>query len=137
MKPLIALFQHIGCRLLTMCLPERMKRMMVISSLTAYILRMEELDSDVIKRLNEVFKLCSLDEAMQFPILLNTLLWHNRHIGEVARSLMSDENVTEGKLTVLTQRIKSSVPQWLKYNDAQLHDDVSYLLHHRKDMMLH
>lgn len=135
MKQLNTFSHCVLCYLLALCLPDRTKRMVVISSLTANVLKLEELDTPTMERLNKAFKLCSLNEAMQLPVLLNSLLWRNKPISGVIRVLMTEDNVCESKITVLTQSVKSVIPVWLRYSDAQLHDDVTYFLTHRKDML--
>jgi hypothetical protein len=135
MKHLVALWRLLVGKLLTVFLPERMKRMMLVSSLAAYISRQKELDLVVLTRLNEDFKLCTLEEALYFPVAINSLLWHGRMISEISKEMFSRNDVSEGKLTVIAQRIKASVPCWLRYDELQLSADIKHLLKDRHSVL--
>lgn len=135
MKHLTALFRQLGGKLLNVCLPERMKRMMLVSSLAAYISRKKELDLSQLTKLNEDFKLCTLETALFFPVSISKALWHGRMISEVSKEMFQKADVSEGKLSVIAQRIKASVPFWLRYDELQLSEDIKHLLKCRHSVL--
>lgn len=128
-------FRRIGRAFLACIVPTQVKRMMMVSSLAAYLSRKTELDMGTLMRLNERFKLCTLESALQLPILLARTFWHGRLISEVVKDTVLRQDLGPGKISVVAGRIKESIPVWMRYDEQEMTADIYQLLNTRHQIM--
>lgn len=95
------------------------RRMCVIASLHAQLVKCSSDDNSSIKRLNERMQLVADSNAMKLPTLFGNVIWKN--IPSVDKvDLTSDRMV---------RRIIRSMPCWLNYGtDEKLENDIKCLL---------
>lgn len=115
--------------LLAMILPERIKRLLFVASLAGYVKATTELDDKTMSQINELFSLCTVENAMRFPLSINSIIWHERSIRDDYNDIVHDTaSFSDARVKLFIGRVKSSIPKWMLYDNAQLDDDVRKLV---------
>ena len=109
--------------ILSKILPDRTKRLVLLSSLYALICGTTSFDSETINKLNKVMKLSNKDKAWEFPMQLSSVIWRNY---EQQFAVYPFNNIQD------TERVISSIiakiPNCLRYSDDQsIIKDISRL----------
>lgn len=110
-------------------LPRKLKRLIFLSSLLAMIEDIKNPSDDIIKKLDELFKLANSNEmAIGFPMYIHSFIWQKA----LLNSLGTKENFRERLDTLVTEKLNSrdfrelcnffykSTPEWLKYGSKNL-----------------
>ena len=116
-------------------LPNRTKRLVFLASLTARLKNSDFFDAETLKKLNLVMALASNDAAIELPVCLNKVIWHDQS----ACKILSINNVcceSQNKIEIETSNIKSMaasvmsvMPDWLSYGERKdIQNDVEQLL---------
>ncbi len=117
-----AFTKNIILKFLLGILPNRMKRMVYLSSFTA-ILNDNKVNEEICQRLNGIMHLCNkTDKSMKLPMELSNVIWANKEV--------LDDNINTikkniSKTTCSAQCIKDMeqiikyTPTWLKYDDDE------------------
>lgn len=138
MKELKTLMRRFLHCVLKNVLPDRAKRLMLLSSLHARIATDAHPDKEIARKLNEVFALSSSDEALLFPMQLRERLW--REPINVSCGVSNPVEVkdfrdiasmtfTKSQVRIVSDQILKTVPGWLQYGSKrQMKQDVVALL---------
>lgn len=95
------------------------RRMCVIASLHAQLVKCSSYDHNSIDRLNERMQLVADSNAMKFPTLFGSVIW--KHIPPLEKVDLNSDRVI--------RRIIRSMPCWLNYGtDEKLESDIKCLL---------
>jgi len=95
------------------------RRMCVIASLHAQLVKCSSTDHNSIDRLNERMQLVADSSAMKFPTLFGNVIW--KHIPPVEKVDLNSDRVV--------RRIIRSMPCWLNYGtEEKLESDIKCLL---------
>ena len=114
-----ALCKDLFYEVLETIIPNRTKRLIMISSLCPVVAK-EELNDEYLTLLNTQLSLCREEEALKFPITISNSIWNNVPI--------KFEDL-EKNPTQVAQNILSNAPEWLKYdNDTVILNEVRNLL---------
>lgn len=114
-------------RLLSKILPDRTKRLILLASLTAWLSSKTGFDQKTCHKLNTMMQLCSDDNALEFPMLLNKVIWK----GDSGNIQLSPEHNNIDLNNTVT-RLVTQVPCWLRYSDtATIKKDISHILENR------
>lgn len=107
-------------------LPIRVKRMMFLSSLFAYLIGKKKPSDQSIKRLNVVLKLYNDHDAIKFPILIYKSLWKSlddninfySDIGETFAQYAKRLAVS-GRSREIGEVVFRHSPYWMLYGDRE------------------
>lgn len=116
---------------LSKLLPDRTKRLVVLSSLYALMCGTTSFDSRTINKLNQVMKLGNTDKALEFPMQLSSVIWRGidgKVIIYPPTNLQSISEIIEG--------IMNKIPKCLMYSDRQsVLTDISKLFTERSNLL--
>lgn len=120
-------------------LPAKTKRMILLSSLLAYIQGTKSPDQQLVCKLNHLLKLSNNDKSIMVPPLLNERIW-----GDVVSrteplskdgfmlselSEIKDFKVFSYRSRFISDRIIRRTPSWLRYgSNKQIREDLIALL---------
>ena len=129
---LTILFAHFINKLL----PNRIKRLVFLSSLTAILVDMKELNNETLHKLNTLLGLCMNDNAMKLPISMRDFIWHHMTPAQVLNTEPIWDKLSTESISTMSSSIIKKMPSWLHYNkDMDIKRDVEYLLHNRSSLM--
>lgn len=115
-------------------LPKRTKRLIMLVSFSACFKERPVLDDRSLKKLNELMNLCRSDKALELPVVVSRVIWRDTDVQELQPDLRSSA-LSESKLAQCVQRIKASVPAWLRYDEPRMEHDLRRLLEHRQEVL--
>ncbi len=126
MNHLLTSIQSLTTKILTRALPDRTKRLVLLSSLYAWLCNTTQFDDKTINKLNKIMELSSQDSALKFPMQLSSVIWHgDGNSTQLYPAPQLDEE------TMINQ-ILARVPKWLKYSDDRsVSQDIIKLLANR------
>ena len=107
-------------------LPNKIKRLVFISSLAATIYDINNDDIETLHKLNLILNLCNDDGAMLLPVALGNIIWNHKN-----NLIVLDINNNDHNLTIKTtiSDIINIMPKWLVYSDFDsIKKDVEKLL---------
>ena len=107
-------------------LPNKIKRLVFISSLAATIYDINNDDIETLHKLNLILNLCNDDGAMLLPVTLGNIIWNHKN-----NLIVLDINNNDHNLTIKTtiSDIINIMPKWLVYSDFDsIKKDVEKLL---------
>lgn len=123
-------------RVLFHLLPSRIKRLLFIASLSAWVLDKEELDRSTRMNMVAQFSLCSDPDALALPIAMKDKIWKNRPISPLMKSCMCGGLQTEKDVTRKARQIVAMMPCWLVYDKTlSIVQDTKALLSVRNELM--
>ena len=115
-------------------LPNRLKRLVVLSCISAKVSEAVNLDNATLKKINDLFGLCGSEKAMELPILCREIIWNGQVMCDVSRLISLDGKIEQEVVVQSTvDNILSTMPDWLQYGrlgDTQ--KDLETLLRNRK-----
>lgn len=117
-------------------LPNKLKRIMFISSTLGLIGGLKTPDEEIVNHLNELFHLAKYPDSMKLPMYFKEAIWENmdpKHIMLDGQSV-SVETLDIMKLNYqqrssLADYFTINIPDWLKYADSSsIKNDILMLL---------
>ena len=120
-------------------LPRRVKRMIFLSSLLAYIQGNHKPDEELVNKLNQLLHLSNSAKSAMVPPLLNERIWAdvvsrtepvgNTGIVLAKLSEMPRATIVTSQARILSDNIIRKSPQWLRYGTTnQMRADLVKLL---------
>lgn len=126
--------ESLSARILGKILPNRIKRLIFISSFIAHIKNTQNPDKDLLTKINTLFSLSSDADAMMLPIKLQQRIWHTVALKEVLqdKSIVVDDvgqissyKFVKPQIRTLSEDIIKIIPKWLKYgSNNQIRSDL-------------
>lgn len=118
---------------LSFMIPKAFKRLVVISTL--YAKGAEEklfIHADYAK-LNKNMNIASSFDAIQSALCLQGLIWRDVDLNQIMVEASKNEfngEMIPGRLalTPITEKIVDSLPDWIRYNRAEMLEDIRHLL---------
>ncbi len=113
-------------------LPCRLRRIVFIGFVLSSLSANKNPDANIIKRVNDSFKLANNPKAYEFPIAVKSIVWNDFDID----SLTIETQIVNGK-KILTPECKVSlcyhitthIPDWLRYASPQrVYTDVMVMI---------
>uniref|UniRef100_A0AAU7PFU7 Uncharacterized protein n=1 Tax=Burkholderia phage vB_BgluM-SURPRISE13 TaxID=3159457 RepID=A0AAU7PFU7_9VIRU len=131
-------FQTRTLRVLFHLLPQRMKRLMFISSLSGKVAGTNEFDRVVLLQIQEEFKLTKVDpHAMELPVACANKIWGKRPVEDLVCSDHLNEK-SDHDMTRIARQIVVMMPCWLVYDSTfKIANDVRELLTKREQLFQH
>lgn len=123
-------------------LPDKTKRWIFLTSLLALVQDKKDVDEndlELIKHLNDVFKITAQPRACLFSMKIKNFIW--KDIPKTIQLDNEEVNITDLAKRDLSKKeietvgafIKSIIPSWLKYdNDESVMNDVQLLMEQMK-----
>lgn len=116
-------------------LPDKVKRMIFVSSLAAYLRDIDQPEDEVLQKLNSVLKLSSDYRAMRFPIVFHSYIWDSFDTGTITdKGIACESDTLKGfrlvglskpQARIVTDKIIDYIPDWLRYaSKNQTRNDV-------------
>jgi len=101
-------------------LPQRVKRMIFIFSLSTKVaprqsLETDHLSVDTLKSINDLMHVCARPGAMMVPSMLYSVIWNGREVPNLTELASEDEASQESFIA----RIQRQVPSWLRYDKVE------------------
>lgn len=127
------LIKSLFSSILARILPERTKRLVLLSSLYALVSGTTSFDSLTIRKLNKIMCLSTEDKALEFPMQLSSVIWR----GDARQSVIYPVSESQSDWDSFITRIVDKVPKCLFYSDRQnIFKDISKLLSERGNLVL-
>lgn len=125
--------------MLSIVLPKRLKRLIFLSSMIAYIQGTEKPDKALAGKINQLLSLAHRDNAMNTPSAIKDHIWPNiiprdEPIGRTGIALcdlceIEDYQVNATQARFISNRIISGMPEALKYgSNRQIKSDLVTIL---------
>ena len=100
--------------------PDKSKRLFVLASLYARLLRVQPNDKDKIEELNQLLKLSRDTNALLFPVAISQWVWH---------TLLPIEKIDLTNKDHYVSRLARRTPCWLWYADTETrHQDIQRVI---------
>lgn len=117
--------------------PERMIRILFLSSLYSRLFKVEVLEDDIFHKVNEILSVCETDSALGVGMKLNRVFWDNVELGVIETQLI-DGKIQIGKETKekIIREIIAKTPSWLRYSKEEMQKDVGRLVDNRMRLQL-
>jgi hypothetical protein len=118
-------FSNITKTILEKTLPDRMKRLIFISSFLAHIHKCRKSDDALISKLNELLELSGDKNALVLPMQLHDKIWSDVKLDQILNNksvrLSSFDEIASyeflsTKLRIVSEEIVEATPAWLKYS---------------------
>lgn len=120
--------------LLGKILPNRIKRLIFISSFIAHIKNTTNPDKTLLLKINKLFSLSRDDEAMLLPFRLQDRIWESIALKEILQeksivvddvSQIAEYRFVKPQIRTLSEDIIKIIPRWLKYgSNNQIRSDL-------------
>lgn len=121
---------------LTETLPIRTKRLVFVASLTARLKDADAVDSETLKKLNQVMALANSASALKLPIQLSKVIWRGRKSIDILKDVMVDSAGTTDTIGKKLTDAVDAMPAWLRYAEAcDMEQDVRQLLENRSELL--
>ena len=112
------------------------KRIIFLSSLTAFLRDTSDPDRQTLERLNEIFRLSSQPDALRFPMIAQKRIWKAIDIKDIqVPGITVGNECVDGKrppvaqLRILANQVLDQCPDWLRYGSkSQMRKEVISLL---------
>lgn len=101
-------------------LPSRMKRIVVLASLTAIAKKTKVPERALIKKLNQVLQLSTEDAALKLPIHVSRLIWTNTTVFDEDLQRLTQCNGHEEVAQQAAHKVAELLPDWLRYAPVAL-----------------
>lgn len=96
-------------------LPRRMKRMILLASVSGRLKEPSSFNNETLAKLNRVMEMSKRDDAIMYPVYLSQAIWY----GKTSREIIEDEPSTltgnEDRILRAAKRIFDLSPLWLRY----------------------
>lgn len=106
-------------------LPDKVKRMIFMSSLAAYLRDIDQPEDEVLQKLNSVLRLSSDYRAMRFPIVFHSYIWASFDTCTITDKGIACEShtlkgfrlvgLTKPQARIVADKIIAYIPDWLRY----------------------
>lgn len=123
-------------RLISFLLPERLIRVLFISSLYTKIFKIETVDPLVLHKLNSILKVCENDYALGAGMKLSNIFWNDVELKQIQVVLNNKNELTISKEVEeeIASAIIKNTPKWLLYNRADMYMDIRRMVEYRLDL---
>lgn len=115
-------------RFLKICvslLPNRLKRLLLLTSLAAIAKNIRDTDKSTIHLINEMLHLAVRDSALYMPIRVKSYIWNRYDIIEPCVTALMNGQCGDKAGRDFADSILRSVPQWFGYgSDDKMRDDI-------------
>lgn len=113
-------------------LPYRLRRIVFIGFVLSSLSANKSPDANIIKRVNDSFKLANNPKAYEFPIAVKSLVWNDFDIDSVTieTQIVNGKKILTPECKVsLCYHITTQIPDWLRYASPQrVYTDVMVMI---------
>ena len=118
-------------------LTPRAKRLIFLSSLTAYIKDVHDPDNATLEKINEMFSLSENTSALKFPMQVSTRIWGGFDTAELKYAGVNCSTLSEvgsqklaiSQMRIVANRLIKYMPDWLRYeSNESMRQDIFKLL---------
>lgn len=95
---------------------DRLKRLLLVSSLFGFLENKKRLDPVLLAALNAKFSLAYRPDAVELPIALNDMLLNPKDMGTI-RNEINEKTITQDECRSLAKRVVDLLPEWMRYSD--------------------
>jgi hypothetical protein len=97
-------------------IPEGYRRLIVLSSLIAYITNTDRPEKDFIRNMDQALQLSRGGEsALELPVRLSRVFWGNREVFRDEIAILTDRATSFDQKQHAAEAIAISVPDWFQY----------------------
>lgn len=115
---------------ITHCIPERMKRLIFISSLATQFNHDKTLAPETISKLNTIMGLASDCKSLHLGSQLTHVIWADDQCVGLCQ-VAKESEIESKRIPVLVKNICESTKPWLRYRPERMEADVSQLIEAR------
>lgn len=117
-------FSGMFCEVLEAVIPNRTKRLIVLSSLCPKLISRSDLTQEYLALLNTQLSLCREEEALKLPMAMSDQIWPINPV-----TIENDNNLSDSEYDIFARRILEKIPEWLRYDrDTVIASELSTLL---------
>lgn len=119
--------------ILAYVLPSRMKRLIVLASLTFKFEEKGTLSVLTVDKVNTLLNLATRRSALPYSIHVGQVIWQDRLIVDVVQELQRVSSPTPVNLRPLAEKIMQVIPSYLRWDDSDaIERDIVKLLRFEK-----
>lgn len=116
--------------------PNRTKRLIFVTSLSARLKDTQTLDNATLAKLNQVMVLSHTEDAMKLPVQLSRAIWNGKSAREIFNADLPKEMLCRGRIKELASAAIAAMPAWLHYGEPnEIEYDVSRLLNNSNTVL--
>jgi hypothetical protein len=109
-------------------LSARTKRLLFLASFSAQLKDPKEINSEMLRKLNQMLELSSDDAALKLPMQLSHAIWRNRPLEPGLRLSLRTQTLP-GAASSIGLKVIKAMPKWMRYgDDKRMQTDVEQLL---------
>ncbi len=110
-------------------LPARMKRLILLASVSGRLKEPETFSNETLAKLNKVMELSMRDSALNVPIQLSRAIWYGKTSKEIIQDEPNAITSDEDRIVRAAHRIFETAPTWLRYgSEEEMMPDLIKLL---------
>lgn len=108
-------------RAVSACFPDSMKRLILLSSLIAYVINQKDSECELVKNMDATLRLTqsTQGDSLRFGFRISKLFWGDRDVFKHELCVLTSDADREQK-TKAAERMVKYIPPWFGYNDKQL-----------------
>lgn len=132
-------------RLIGKMLPDRMKRIIFVSSFVAHIKDCKNPDKELLNKINTLLTLSQGDEALAFPMMLHSKIWDKVELKEIfiSKNIQIDDihqiaeyKFIKNQVRLVSEELVKKTPRWLRYSsNTQMRSDLMKVLYSMENLL--
>lgn len=131
MKKLFAKFGGFLLSILTVLIPVKFKRLVLVSTLYQKAAEQKIFEHIDFDKLNQGMKIASNCNAIQSAVSLKDVVWKDVDFNALIQSThmcaLNGERVDVCEASAISEQILSKIPVWLRYDKAEMSKDIMLL----------
>ena len=124
--------------LLCYIMPERLVRILFLSSLYGRLFNVRTLDPEIYHKLNRVLEIASNDSALGMGMQFSQAFWNGRGLSVIGTELNTYNQLvlTKEAEKEIVDKIITITPKWLTYSRESMVDDITKMIQHRQELLV-
>jgi len=129
-------------RAITSCvsffLPERMKRILFVSSLAAQLAKDQQMTPEALNKINEMLDLAKDAESMELGVELSNVIWKDAECSLMCFQVSTEQVIAQERIPYIISIILKATAPWLRYgkeDDGAMEKDIRALISNRASIL--
>jgi len=129
-------------RAITSCiaffLPERMKRILFVSSLAAQLSKDQTVPPEALSKINELLDLAHDSGSMELGVELSNVIWKDAECSLMCFQMSNEQFIAQERIPYIISIILKATAPWLRYgkeNDGAMEKDIRALIDSRATIL--
>lgn len=118
-------------------LPPRLKRIVYIGLIFGYFNKKDEVNMELLKKINDTFRTADHPRAYELPIAVKSILWRDFNLDGVVISTTEIDGkhlLTSQCKMDICKHIVDNIPEWIRYSSqARIYRDTMFIINELED----